>query len=247
MKFLPTRASRLCLIPLLLFGLIATTPRLRAQVTPPKQPPPPGLTAQSALPPRAEKVDAPETNSQLEAFRHSAAVKSIAHSMGWDTEFTAKLFEDVNSAIMIGLILWLVFRFIPNLYRKRSQALDKQILDAALATSRANERLAVVEERLSKLDVEIEAIRQQSEHDSAEDQRRIHESLEAETQRLMASVDQEIEAASANARRELKQYAASLAIDRAMSEIRLTPEQDRTLVRSFGANLPAGNHHEERN
>lgn len=247
MKFLPTRAFRLCLIPLLFAGLTTASPRLSAQVTPPKQAPPPGLTAKSALPPRAEKVDAPESNSELEAFRHSAAVKKIAHDMGWNTEFTAKLFEDINSAIMIGLILWLVFRFIPNMYRKRSQALDKQILDAALATSRANERLAIVEERLSKLDVEIETIRQQSERDSAEDQRRIHESLEAEKQRLMASVDQEIEAAGANARRELKQYAASLAIDRAMSEIRLTPDQDRALVRSFGSNLPAGNHHEERN
>lgn len=247
MKYLPTRAFRFCLIPLLLVGLTMAAPRLRAQAMPTQQQPATAQSRHSALPPRTEKVDAPESNAELEAFRHSTAVKKIAHGMGWDTEFTAKLFEDINSAIMIGLILWLVFRFIPNMYRKRSQTLDKQMLDAALATSRANERLAVVEERLSKLDVEVETIRLQNEHDSAQDERRIHESLEAEKQRLMASVDQEIEAAGANARRELKQYAASLAIDRAVSEIRLTPEQDRMLVRSFGSNLPSGNHHEERN
>lgn len=247
MKYLPARISQLCLIPLLLIGLTAAAPRLRAQAARSQQPPPTAQSAQSALPPHAEKVDAPESNSELESFRHSAAVKKIAHSLGWDTEFTAKLFEDLNSAIMIGLILWLVFRFIPNMYRKRSETLDKQILDAALATSRANERLAVVEERLSKLDLEVETIRRQNEHDSAEDERRIHESLEAEKQRLMASVEQEIEAAGANARRELKQYAANLAIDRAESEIRLTSEQDRMLVRSFGSNLPSGNRREERN
>lgn len=245
------RASKsgpiLMLVLLLLVTVSTAAPRLRAQVTPPKQPSPPGLTAKSALPPRAEKVDAPETNAELEAFRHSAAVKKIAHAMGWDTEFTAKLFEDINSGIMIGLILWLVFRFIPRMYRKRSEVLDKQILDAALATSRANERLAVVEERLSKLDVEIETIRQQSERDTAEDERRIHESLEAEKQRLIESVDQEIEAAGANARRELKKYAANLAIERATAEIRLTDDEDRLLVRSFGENLRTGNHPEERN
>lgn len=233
---------------LVFLGLCIAAPHLRAQATPPQLPPPAAAsTSHSALPPRAEKVDAPESNAALEAFRHSPAVQSIAKHMGWDTEFAAKLFEDINSAIMIGLILWLVFRFIPRMYRKRSETLDKQILDAALATSRANERLAVVEERLSKLDVEIETIRRQSEHDSAEDQRRIHESLEVEKQRLMASVDQEIDAAGANARRELKQYAASLAIERAIAEIRLSDEDDRNLVRAFGADLHNGNRHEERN
>lgn len=248
-------ASKFCpsfLLPfLLLLTLIAAAPLLHAQVSPPKRPSPPGLTAKSALPPRAEKVDAPESNAELEAFRHSAAVKKIARAMGWGTEFTAKLFEDINSAIMIGLILWLVFRFIPRMYRKRSEVLDRQILDAALATSRANERLAVVEERLSKLDVEIETIRQQSERDTAEDERRIHESLETEKQRLIDSVDQEIEAAGANARRDLKKYAASLAIERATAELRLTDEEDRALVRAFGEDLHAGNqpgnHYEERN
>lgn len=236
------RFPQLLLIIALLFMTIPVL-RLHAQVTPPAQAPEPAKPAASALPPRAEKVDAPESNSELEAFRHSAAVKSIARSVDLDTETTAKIFEDINSAIMIGAILWFLFRFIPRMYRKRSETLDKQIFDAAVATSRANERLAVVEERLSKLDVEIASIREQSEHDTAEDQRRIHESLEMEKQRLLASVDQEIEAAGANARRDLKQYAASLAIERAMSEIHLTDDDDRVLIRSFGRDLPGRGTH----
>lgn len=231
------RFPQLLLIPVLLFGMTSMTPRLHAQVTQPAQP------AGSALPPRAEKVDAPESNKELEAFRHSPAVQSIARRLGLDTETTAKLFEDINSAIMIGAILWLLFRFIPRMYRKRSEVLDKQILDAALATSRANERLAVVEERLSKLDVEIASIREQSEHDSVEDQHRIHESLESEKQRLVASIEQEIEAAGATARRDLKQYAANLAMERALSEIHLTDDDDRALIRSFGQNLPGRGPH----
>lgn len=223
----------------LLLGMTTPVVQVYAQVTPPAQAPEPAKPAASALPPRAEKVDAPESKSELEAFRHSPAVQGIARHLGLDTELTAKIFEDINSAIMIGLILWLVFRFIPRMYRKRSEALDKQIFDAAVATSRANERLAVVEERLSKLDVEIAAIREQSERDSTEDQRRIHETLEAERQRLLASVDQEIEAAGANARRDLKQYAASLAIERAMSQIHLTDDDDRALIGAFGRDLPS--------
>lgn len=237
------RFPQLLLISALLFGITAPVPQLHAQATPPAEVSAPAKPAASALPPRAEKVDAPESNSELEAFRHSPAVQSIARRMGLDTELTAKIFEDINSAIMIGAILWFLFRFIPRMYRKRSETLDKQIFDAAVATSRANERLAVVEERLSKLDVEIASIREQSERDSAEDQRRIHESLETEKQRLVASIDQEIEAAGANARRDLKQYAASLAIERAMSEIRLTDDDDRALIRAFGRDLPSRGAH----
>ena len=235
------RFPQLFLTLALLFSMTAPTPRLHAQATPPAQAPEPAKPAASALPPRAEKVDAPESNSELEAFRHSPAVQSIARRMGISTELAAKIFEDLNSAIMIGAILWLIFRFIPNMYRKRSETLDKQIFDATMATSRAKERLAVVEERLSKLDVEIASIREQSERDSAEDERRVHESLEVEKQRLMASVEQEIESAGASARRDLRNYAASLAIERAVSQINLTEDEDRALIRTFGRGLHAGN------
>jgi F-type H+-transporting ATPase subunit b len=218
--------------------MTAPVPRMQAQATPPAS----QSATKSALPPRAEKVDAPESNKELEAFRHSPAVQGIAHRLGIDTELAAKIFEDLNSAIMIGAILWLVFRFIPNMYRKRSETLDKQIFDATMATSRAKERLALVEERLSKLDVEVASIREQSERDSAEDERRVHESLETERQRLMDSVGQEIEAAGASARRDLRNYAASLAVERAVSQIHLTEDEDRAMIRTFGQGVhPGGN------
>lgn len=196
---------------------------------------------------RAEKVDAPETNSQLEEFRHSPAVQRMGARLHLSTETTAKIFEDINSAIMIGAILWFIFRFVPGMYRKRSEKLTKEVSEARFATTQANERLAVVEERLSKLSIEIDAIRQQTEHDAIDDEKRIHESLEAEKQRILASVDQEIETAGAVARRNLKQYAASLAIDRASSEIRLTEADDRALIRSFGQHFDEQDHREERN
>lgn len=234
------RLPQLLLILTLIFGMAAPVPRMQAQATPPAQAPEPAKPAASALPPRAEKVDAPESNKELEAFRHSPAVQGIAHRLGIDTELAAKIFEDLNSAIMIGAILWLVFRFIPNMYRKRSEALDKQIFDATMATSRAKERLALVEERLSKLDVEVASIREQSERDSAEDERRVHESLETERQRLMASVEQEIESASASAKRDLRNYAASLAIERAVLQINLTEDEDRAMIRAFGQGTHSG-------
>ncbi|HEX5235944.1 MAG TPA: ATP synthase F0 subunit B [Silvibacterium sp.] len=211
---------------LLLFAaLFSAAPLLRAQT--------PDLNKTS----HAEKVDAPETNQQLEAFRHSPAVQSLARRFHVSTEFMAKAMEDLNSVILIGVILWFLFRAVPKMYRRRTETLQKQLFDARLATSEANEKLAAIEERLSKLGVEIDAIRQQTEHDGVNDEKRIRESLETEKQRLVSSIEQEIEAAGAAARRDLKKYAATLAVERAISEIRLTDDDDRALVRSFGADL----------
>jgi F-type H+-transporting ATPase subunit b len=157
--------------------------------------------------------------------------------MGVSTETAAVIFQDVNSAILIGLILWLIMRTVPKMLRKRNESLQKQLLDARLTASAANQRLAAVEERLSKLGIEIEGIREQTERDGANDEKRIHESLEAERQRIVASAEQEIEAAGATAQRELKKFAAELAVDRARHTIHLGPDGDRVLIRTFGESL----------
>lgn len=193
--------------------------------------------AQPAAAPQGEHMDEPETHAQMEAFRHSAAVQSLARILHLSTESTARIIEDLNSGILIGAILWFLFRFVPKAFRKRNETLQKQLLDARLAAAEANERLAVVEERLSKLGIEIDAIREQTERDMVNDEKRIQESLETERQRIIASAEQEIDAAGAAAQRDLKKFAAQLAVNRARQEIRLSPEDDRALIRSFGENL----------
>ena len=187
-------------------------------------------TAQASVPPE-------ETPSEMEAFRHSPAVEGLARRLHMSTETAATVFEYINRGVVIAVILWFVFRTVPKIFRKRGETLQKQLLDARLAAAEANERLAVVEERLSKLDIDIEAIRRHTEQDSLNDEKRIQESLEAERQRIVASAGQEIEAAGATAQRELKKFAAQLAVDRARQGIRLGPEGDRLLIRSFGENL----------
>ena len=193
--------------------------------------------AQPAAAPQGEHMDEPETHAQMEAFRHSAAVQSMARLLHLSTESTARIIEDMNSGILIAAILWFLFRFVPKVFRKRNETLQKQLLDARLAAAEANERLAVVEERLSKLGIEIDAIREQTERDMVNDEKRIQESIEAERQRIIASAEQEIDAAGAAAQRDLKKFAAQLAVNRARQEIRLSPEDDRALIRSFGENL----------
>lgn len=185
----------------------------------------------------SEHMDEPETSSDVEQYRHSAAVKAIARFAHIRTETAAQIFEDFNSAVLliaIGVFLW---KFLPKMFRNRSQRLQKELVTARLATEDANHRLAEVETRLLRLDTEIDAIRHQVEQESVEDEKRIHATLELERERIIASAEQEIAAAQAMAQRGLKKFAADLAIDHAMRKIQLSNDTDRALVREFGKSL----------
>jgi F-type H+-transporting ATPase subunit b len=184
-----------------------------------------------------EHMDEPETNSEIEQYRHSSVVQAIAHATGLKTETAAQIFEDFNSGVLILAIVWALWKFLPKMFRKRSEDLQKELVSARLATEDANRRLAEVEARLLRLDSEIDAFRHQVEAESAGDEQRMRAALEAERERIVASAGQEIAAAQAAAQRELKKFAADLAIDNAMRGIQLSNDTDRALVREFGKSL----------
>ena len=110
----------------------------------------------------------------------------------------------------------------------------------AWATEESAARLSSVEERLSKLDEQIAAMRGQAEADSARDEQRIHASVEEEKAKILAAAEAEIQAATAMARREIQAYAADLAIDQAARKLVVSAETDRLLVESFAHRLLAG-------
>ncbi len=184
-----------------------------------------------------EKMDAGESNKQMEQYRHSSTVQALGHLLGVPAERAAMIFEDFNSGVLILAIGYGLFKFLPGAFKTRREKIVRDLADARSATEMANERLKAVEARLAALDKDIEAIRLHAAHDSEMDQKRIEAALEAERARIIRSAEQEIGAAQAAAQRELKRFAANLAVDRAISRIELSAEDDRTLVNDFTANL----------
>jgi F-type H+-transporting ATPase subunit b len=182
-------------------------------------------------------MDEPENNSDIEQYRHSSVVQAIAHATGLKTETAAQIFEDLNSGVLLFAIGFALWKFLPKIFRKRSEDLQKDLVSARLASEDANRRLAEVEARLLRLDSEIETFRHQVEQEAVEDEKRIHATLESERERVVASAEQEIAAAQSAAQRELKKFAAELAIDHAMRRIQLSSDTDRALVREFGKSL----------
>jgi F-type H+-transporting ATPase subunit b len=76
-------------------------------------------------------------------------------------------------------------------------------------------------------------MRSEAEENARTEERRIQQSSEDERQRIVSSAQQEIDMAANAARRDLKSYAAELAIDLAEKKIRINQQTDEALVREF--------------
>ena len=129
--------------------------------------------------------------------------------------------------------LWKNGACAPKIIRKRSATLSQNLEVARKTTADANTRLSAVEAQLARLDEEIARIRAQVEEESKLDEQRIKASIGEESARIVASAEQEISVAAAQARRGLRHFAADLAIDQAAKQLVLTPETDRALISEF--------------
>lgn len=187
------------------------------------------------------EAQSPEKNHQEEdeneAYRHSPAVRALGAKLGMNAEQAATAFTVTNFIVLAILVGWFLLKTLPKTFRDRSSKIQKHLVDARTATEEASVRLSSVEDRLGKLDEQIAAMRAQSEKDSALDEQRIKASVEDEKRKILTAAEQEISAATVQARRQLQQYAAELAIEQAARKLVVTAETDRLLVQGFARRL----------
>ncbi len=113
--------------------------------------------------------------------------------------------------------------------------------DAQKASEEARRKLAEIESRLQKLDVEIGMMRDTAEKEGASEEARIKAAAEEDARKIIAGAEQEIAAAAKAARRQLTAHAADLAVGLAQKQIHIDAATDQALVRNFAADLGAGN------
>jgi F-type H+-transporting ATPase subunit b len=182
---------------------------------------------------QANKQEVDENDEYL----HSPAVRALGAKLGMNAEQAATAFTVANFLVLAVLVGWLLVKTLPKSFRDRNTAIQRHLVNARTVTEEAHARLSSVEDRLSKLDDQIAAIRAQAEKDSALDEERIKAGVEEEKRKILMAADQEITAATALARRQIQQYAAELAIDQAAHKLVVTAETDRLIVQSFARRL----------
>ncbi len=178
-----------------------------------------------------------KTEDPTENLRHSSAVRWIARVAHLSIDQAFWLCMVLNFAVVF-FALWIPMRKkLPVLFRNRTHSIQKQIEEARKSSEEARRRLAEVEGRLSRLDVEITEMRREADENARAEEKRMAQETEEERRRIVASAEQEIALAAAAARRDLKSYAAGLAVDLASQKIRVGKETDQALVREFTAQL----------
>jgi F-type H+-transporting ATPase subunit b len=192
---------------------------------------------------QANKQEVDENDEYL----HSPQVRALGAKLGMNGEQAATAFTVANFLVLAVLVGWLLVRILPKTFRDRNTAIQRHLVNARTVTEEARARLSSVEDRLSKLDDQIAAIRAQAEKDSALDEQRIKASVEEEKRKILAAAEQEITAATALAQRQIQQYAAELAIDQAAHKLVVSAETDRLLVQSFARRLTGDDSREGHN
>jgi F-type H+-transporting ATPase subunit b len=170
-------------------------------------------------------------------FKHSPSVQLLSKLTGLDLENAYRVCVALNFLIVALVIFWLSRKNLPGMFRNRTISIQKAMEDARKASDEANRRLAGIEERLSKLNIEIGEMRDAAEKEAAAEEQRIKAAAEADARRIVEGAEQEIAAAARTARRELTAFAADLAVSLAQKQIQVDAATDHKLIHNFAQQL----------
>jgi F-type H+-transporting ATPase subunit b len=204
-----------------------SAPQTSAQVTNPN------TAADSELASESKAAGGEENDH----FKYSKSVVRISHLVGISTEAGYWVFVFINFAIVAGFIYWGSRTNLAQAFRARTTAIQKGIEEARRASAEANARLEQIQGRLSKLDSEVAGIHAAADADFSAEEQRIKRAAEEDARRVVEMAESEIAAAAKNARRELRTYAAELAVELAKKNIKVDAQTDAALVRDFVSQL----------
>ncbi|MGA2371640.1 MAG: hypothetical protein ACLPPV_23500 [Candidatus Korobacteraceae bacterium] len=170
-----------------------------------------------------------------EQSAHSAEKFGSKLGLGPDLSFLLSIL--LNFGGVAAVVYVLLKSKLPQAFRDRTIAIRKGIKEAQAASAEAARRLSDIESRLSKLGSDVAEIRASAEREAAAEEERIRKAAEEDKLKVVQAAEAEIAAIARNARRELKGYAASLAVDLASREIRVDEPTDQALVRDFVGQL----------
>ncbi|MEO8724915.1 MAG: ATP synthase F0 subunit B [Acidobacteriaceae bacterium] len=190
---------------------------------------------------KEEQKEAPDENA---AFRYSKSVTWFSNHTGMNVKTGYWVFTSINFVIIAWLLIWGWAKFWPSFVRGRNQRIIHALEEARHTSAEAQRRLSGIELRLAKLDSEIAAMKDRANVEGEAEEVRMKAASAEEKQRILQAAEQEIASASAQARRDLKTFAAGIAVDLAQTRIasRIDADSDEQLVREFAQRLGQEGH-----
>ena len=140
-----------------------------------------------------------------------------------------------NFALLAAGLGYLMSKHLPAFFQSRTSEIQKGIAEAQQMKRDAEKRAAEMDARMAALGSEIDKFRAQSQAEMQQEGDRIRRDTAGAIEKLERQAEMEIESAGKTARRELKEYAANLALDLAEQRIRtnLDAAAETALVQNF--------------
>jgi F-type H+-transporting ATPase subunit b len=180
-------------------------------------------------------------------LKHASPIRWMARKTGLSVHQAHMAALFINFAIVVVIIGWAAYKFLPAMFRDRTSAIQRALEEARSASQDANRRLADIENRLRQLDVEIGRMQASAEKEADAEEVRIQKAAEEDIRKVVLAAEHEITAASKQARRELAAHTASLAIALASKQINVDATTDQMLVRSFASTLASNDGQDDNN
>jgi F-type H+-transporting ATPase subunit b len=181
--------------------------------------------------------DAEAGHEENAEFKYSKMVGNLGRFIGLD----ARGMYWVSLAINFGflaLFFWMLLKSkLPQMFRDRTNTIQKALKEAQAASAEATARLSAIEARLEKLGSEVGEIKTNAEREAVVEEERIRATAEEDKHKVVSAAEAEITAIARSARHDLKSFAASLAVDIASRKIKVDDNTDQTLVRQFVGHL----------
>jgi F-type H+-transporting ATPase subunit b len=164
----------------------------------------------------------------LVPFFLGAASAEEAHR----SAFMDYLGKTVNFVLLFGGLGFLLAKPLRAFLENRASGLRAAMEEAEMSRKDAEARLAAIRRRIDGLEQEVDQVREEGVLDGHQERERILEQARRETEKLMAFASQEIRHQGLEAARELRAFAAALAVAKARARIeeRLTPELHSRLI-----------------
>jgi F-type H+-transporting ATPase subunit b len=155
----------------------------------------------------------------------------------------ANLFwEWANFVVLAGVLGYMAVKQGGPFFRGRAAEIRKGISDAEQIKADSTAKIASVNSKLGRLDVEIASLRETALSERRAAEQRIKAQTVKELDRIQLQAESEIESAGKSERIALQRYAANLALELAEAKVRarMNPDAEDALVQAFVRGLASG-------
>lgn len=145
----------------------------------------------------------------------------------------------VNLVIFLGLLYFLLRKPAREFFATRLAEVRATLQQAAKEKEAATAKMAELDARLSRLDAELAEIKSQAQREAVAERERLQTEAQRDAEKIRATSHREIESAKQIAMSDLREFAATKAVDLAEQMIRreLKPEDDARLLARMGEEM----------